>query len=282
MTPALVGLSEKQQALVDTWLPGATVVQSHGWGLVQTSVFELRYAGERLIVKAGGASDGHIAREIHAHHSWLEPWTRAGRAPILEFADEEAKILVTRYLPGDLVLGTTSADEPSTYHQAGELLAQLHAEASVTDAGYEEHENEKALTWLNEPHRIAPATVERLRAEIATWPAPPASLVPTHGDWQPRNWLVHDGLVRIIDFGRAAMRPPMTDLARLAVQDFLRKPELETAFLAGYGSDPRAADAWQRTRVREAIGTATWAHRVGDDRFEAQGHRMIAAALPQV
>jgi len=34
-----------------------------------------------------------------------------------------------------------------------------------------------------------------------------------------------------------------------------------------------------RQRVREAIGTATWAYAVGDDAFEAQGLRMIDEAL---
>ena len=71
----------------------------------------------------------------------------------------------------------------------------------------------------------------------------------------------------------------MTDFARLAVQDFSRDPKLEAAFLEGYGADPREADAWHRNRVREAIGTAGWAYRVGDERFEAQGHQMICDAL---
>jgi hypothetical protein len=31
--------------------------------------------------------------------------------------------------------------------------------------------------------------------------------------------------------------------------------------------------------VREAIGTAVWAHQVGDDPFEGPGHRVIADAL---
>jgi hypothetical protein len=31
--------------------------------------------------------------------------------------------------------------------------------------------------------------------------------------------------------------------------------------------------------VREAIGTAVWAHLVGDVAFEAQGHRMLAEVL---
>lgn len=280
MTSALASLSSKQRILLDQWLPGATVVRDHGWGLVQTTVLELVLAGTRFIVKAGGESDGHIAREIHAHRNWLGPWTRLGRAPMFEFGDKDAKILVTRYLPGELVLGTQSADDPSTYRQAGELLALFHAQLAVSDAHYERRENEKALAWLTKPHRIAAATVERLRAEIASWPTQPVTLVPTHGDWQPRNWLVRDGLVRIIDFGRAAQRPAMTDFARLAVQDFLRDPGLERAFLRGYGSDPREADAWHRNRIREAIGTAAWAYRTGDEPFEAQGHRMIAAALP--
>jgi thiamine kinase-like enzyme len=107
----------------------------------------------------------------------------------------------------------------------------------------------------------------------------PAELVPTHGDWQPRNWLIHHGVVRVIDLGRADWRPALTDLARLARQEWQGRPDLEAAFLAGYGSDPRDDAAWQRTLVREAIGTAVWAHQVGDAPFEAQGHRMIAAAL---
>jgi hypothetical protein len=85
--------------------------------------------------------------------------------------------------------------------------------------------------------------------------------------------------VSVIDFGRAAMRPALTDFARLTVQDFRRDANLETAFLDGYGTDPREADAWHRTLVREAIGTATWAYRVGAEAFEAQGHQMIAEAL---
>lgn len=75
------------------------------------------------------------------------------------------------------------------------------------------------------------------------------------------------------------MRPALTDFARLAVQDFRRDPKLETVFLSGYGSDPRETNAWHRNRVREVLGTAAWAYRVGDEPFEAQGHRMIAEAL---
>jgi aminoglycoside/choline kinase family phosphotransferase len=279
MTSGLSDLSMKQLALLEQWLPGARVERDHGWGLVETTVLELVQGGSRFILKAGGETDSHVAREIRAHRHWLAPWTRRGRAPALEHGDTAAKLLVTRYLPGELVLGSGYADRPSTYRQAGELLAVFHAQYTVADDDHEVRENAKALAWLEQPHRIEPATVQRLRAEIEGWPTPPVTLVPTHGDWQPRNWLVHHDVVSVIDFGRAALRPAMSDFARLAVEEFRRDPDLEVAFLEGYGTDPREADAWHRNQVREAIGTAAWAHRIGDETFEAQGHRMIAGVL---
>ncbi|MDG4759132.1 phosphotransferase [Micromonospora sp. WMMD710] len=279
MTPGLGKLSARQRALVDQWLPGAPVDRDHSWGLTTTTVLEVTRAGSRFVVKAGGDDDHHIRRELDAHRTWLGPWTGKGRAPTLVHGDADAKILITRYLPGELVLGSEHADDPATYRQAGELLALLHTQTAVADDDYERRENEKSLAWLGQPHRIAAPTVARLRSEISVWPTPPATLVPTHGDWQPRNWLVHDGLVGVIDFGRAAMRPASTDFSRLAAQDFRRDPALEVAFLDGYGADPREAGDWHRHRVRAAIGTAAWAYQVGDEPFEAQGHRMITEAL---
>ncbi|TDQ04989.1 phosphotransferase family protein [Labedaea rhizosphaerae] len=135
------------------------------------------------------------------------------------------------------------------------------------------------LAWLDQEHNIAPAIVQRTRRLIESWPTPPAVLVPTHGDWQPRNWLVHEGVVTVIDFGRAALRPAYTDFERLAAQQFLADPSLEPAFLAGYGTDPREREAWPRAQLREAVGTAVYAFRVGDGEFERQGHRMVADAL---
>jgi hypothetical protein len=275
-------LSPRQRALVGQWLPGASVERDHSWGLVETTVLEMTQAGSRFIVKAGGAGDHHIERELHAHLHWLSPWTSRGRAPRLVQASAEAKLLVTTYLPGELVLGGEHAADPAAFRQAGELLALLHAQAAVTDDDYERRGNEKSLASLDGPHRIAAATVERLRAEIGSWPAPAASVVvPTHGDWQPRNWLVHEDVVSVIDFGRAAMRPAFTDFARLAAQEFRGAPDLEEAFLDGYGVDPRETSAWHRNRIREAIGTATWAYGIGNEPFEAQGHRMIAEALSE-
>ncbi|TCB97320.1 aminoglycoside phosphotransferase family protein [Micromonospora zingiberis] len=279
MTTGLENLSPPQRTLLAQWLPNAVVARNHSWGLVATTVLEVTCAGSRFIVKAGGDDGHHIERELHAHRNWLRPWTDRGRAPVLVHGSAEAKLLVTRYLPGELLLGSAHVEDPHSYRQAGKLLALLHGQGAVTDDDYESRENERTLAWLSRPHRIAADVVHRLRAEIAAWETPPAALVPTHGDWQPRNWLVHDGVVSVIDFGRAALRPAATDFERLAAQEFRRDPKLEVAFLDGYGPDPREDRAWHRIRVRAAVGTAAWAYQVGDARFEAQGHRMITEVL---
>lgn len=253
----------------------------HSWGLVGTTVLELRAAdGSRYVVKAGDDADHHVAREIAAHRRWLTPWTSRGRAPALVAADEPAKLLLTRWLPGRLVEGTPHERSADTYRQAGELLAAFHDQRRVSDdGGFERRQRQETLAWLAAPHRIAPETVEVLTAAVAAWPTPPSVLVPTHGDWQPRNWLVHEDRVSVIDFGRADLRPAYTDLGRLAVQQFRASPRLESAFFAGYGADPRSPDAWLRLRVRDAVGTAAWAFRVGDEAYEEQGHRMIAEVV---
>jgi aminoglycoside/choline kinase family phosphotransferase len=271
-------VDQRQRELLAEWLPRAEVVKDLSWGLVGTTVLELLQDGNRYVAKAGDDADSNIAHELEAHQTWLKPWTAHNRAPELVHGDEQAKLILTRYLPGELVEGTDHERDPETYRQAGELLAQLHRQPAVED-DFEAGENEKALAWLAKPHRIAPDVVDQLRMLIGSWPTPTTELVPTHGDWQPRNWLIHDGTVSVIDFGRAGLRPAYADFGRLAAQQFRTDPTLERAFLDGYGADPRDPESWQRQRIREAIGTAAWAHQIGDETFERQGLRMLTEVL---
>ena len=281
MTSGIDKLTDRQRRLLREWLPGATVTKDHSWGLVGTVVLALDHEGAKYIAKAGDASDLHIAREVKAHREWLSPWTSHQRAPELVHADLVSKLIVCLYLEGELVLGSDHEWQVDTYRQAGVLLAMLHEQFSREDPEFELRQKAKALTWLDGPHRIAALVEAELRKEIGSWPSPSVCVVPTHGDWQPRNWLVHEDVLSVIDFGRAELRPAFTDFGRLTVQQFQISPGLEAAFLEGYGPDPRDQESWQRDRVREGIGTACWAHQVGDTTFEKQGHRMIAEALAQ-
>ncbi|MBS2938735.1 phosphotransferase [Nocardioides sp. J2M5] len=275
MSDPLARLDEHQRALLEEWLPGLAVVADHSWGLVETRVLEVTSSGRTWMVKAGGPTDHHIAREIRAHREWTGPWVASGHAAALRHADVEARLLVTDHLPGRLVEGTEAQDDPETYRQAGALIARFHAQHAQVDDTWYDRLRDRVRRGLDSVHRIAPAIEEQVRAELDTWAGGPATVVPTHGDWQPRNWLVDGPTVRAIDFGRADLRPVEEDFSRLSNQDFARDPALATAFFEGYGRDPREPRTWRYEQVGVAVGTATWAHQVGDEDFEEFGHGLL-------
>jgi len=275
----LPGLRPEQQAAVERWFPGATLVTDHSWDLPGRSVLQLRHEGRDVVVKAGRPDDHHMARETWAHREVVAPLAEQGLAPRLLHAEAGLQLLATAFLPGVLVEGTPAEHEPDVYRQAGRILALLHAVGTQEPGDHEQRSDARTLAWLDGEHRIAPEVADRVRAELAR-PVPPRPLVPTHGDWQPRNWLVDEhGRVSVIDFGRAAWRPAATDLGPLQAQQLRGRPDLEAAFLDGYGTDPREPRSWRRDQLRQAVGTAAWAYLVGDEAFEQQGHRMIADAL---
>lgn len=272
-------LTREQHAIVHSWLPGAELVADLSWGQMDTVVLHLRTPHWDRIVKAGGPTNHHIAREHTAHLDYTRPWLAQGRAARMHRYDERHTMLLLDFLPGVLVQSTTAEHDPAVYRQAGAMLAAFHAQGARPDDAYEVRMNQKTLALLDAPHRIAPDTVERLRAIVLDTRPEPVTLVPTHGDWQPRNWLIDGATVHAIDFGRFDWRPAFTDFARLAVRQFARNPALEAAFLDGYGFDPRTPELWRILLFREAIGTAVWAYQVGDEAFEQEGHQMIADAL---
>lgn len=272
-------LSPAQCAWVEARLGDIELVRDMSWNLVASIVLHVRSRDGGVVVKAGDETNHHIGREISAHDGWTRPLVATGHAARLIDADARERVLLLEHLPGVLIEGTDAESRPNTYAQAGALLRRLHDQGLWTDAEYEARVNARAVTWLDGEHRVDAAVAARARSILVTDPAPPVTIVPTHGDWQPRNWLIDDGTVRVIDFGRFALRPAATDLTRLAAQQWRGRPDLEAAFFEEYGEDPRDPDRRRMEALREAVGTACWAFQVGDEVFEAQGHRMLADAL---
>ncbi len=262
-------LTPQQRTIVEHWLPNAELVADLSWELMGTAVLLLRTAEGDRIVKAGGPTNHHIGRERNAHLEFTGPLVAQRRAARMLRYDLDADMLLVDYLPGELVQGTPSENDPGTYYQAGSMLAVFHGQASRRITTMRRNDSRRRSTWLDPPHRIAPEMAERLRAILLSAKPEPVVLVPTHGDWQPRNWLIDGDFVRAIDFGRFDWRPAFTDFARLAVRQFAANPSLEAAFLDGYGSDPRTSELWNILLVREAIGTAVWAYQVGDETIRA-------------
>lgn len=278
-------LAESQSALLDTWLPDAQLGADLSWDLALTTVLDVSAGAGRFIVKAGSGDNHHVSREIAAHRTATGVLADTGHASRMVHCDNEANILVTTYLPGQLVQGTSAEADPDTYLQAGRLLGRFHRQHVRIDDAVDARATCKALAWLDGEHRIDHGTATLLRETLRSHLPVSVPVVPTHGDWQPRNWLFNandqdrPGTVRIIDFGRFEHRPAMSDFCRLAAQQWQDNPELEAAFFDGYGADPRDRELWRIIQIREAIGTAAWAYKIGDETFERQGHRMIAAAL---
>lgn len=264
---------------METWLPGVRLVSDLSWDLIDTAVLKVESGQRRCIVKAGGPANHHIEREMRAHQSWVHALSRQNRAPKLIHADRSTNVLVSEYLEGCLVEGTEAEYATETYVQAGALLRAFHQQAVRSDPDYESAATARALTWLGEPHRIDASAAERARTILGTYEPKPVDVVPTHGDWQPRNWLVDGSEVKIIDFGRFGFRPAASDFCRLAVQQWRIDPQLEPAFFSGYGPDPRDSQLWKVMQLREAVATAAWAYKVGDIKFERQGHQMLHDAL---
>ncbi len=272
-------LRAEQSALVASWLRSPKLLADLSWGLADTKVLHVLAPAGQFIIKAGGPDNHHLGRELAAHRAYTGPLVECRRAGCLLHSDSGANLLVMEYLEGHLVEGTQAEQEPGTYAQAGELLRLFHNQERRIDDRYELQATAKSLAWLDRTHRIDPAVEREARRHLAEYRPEPVTVVPTHGDWQPRNWLVHSGEVRVIDFGRFEFRPAATDLCRLAVQQWRGRPELEQAFLDGYGTDPRSYAVWRIDLLREAIGTAVWAFQMGDEEFENQGHRMLTEAL---
>ena len=274
-------LAAPQREFVEAALGAPRLVDDFSWGLIDTRVLHIEAGGQRFIAKAASPGNHHIHREITAHEGPTRPLVDLGLTSRLVAASRARHVLVVGYQEGALAEGSPAELDPDIHRQAGTALRALHAQASRLDEEYEHRAVARAFRWLDGAHRIDPGAAADARAILRSYRPMAIDVVPTHGDWQPRNWLVAGSQLRVIDFGRFDWRPPATDLCRLAAQQWRKVPGLEAALLDGYGSDPRDEHVWKIDQLREAIATAAWAYSVGEEAFEQQGHRMLAEALTQ-
>lgn len=278
------GLSARQLARLEQLYPGADGIADHSWPYGIT-VLEFTHAGRRLLLKAS-PDRHHLDRESQAHRHWLQPL--ASDVPLMLGYEAEAGLLVKTFIDGELARGTADEYNPLVFEQAGELLGRLHrGRAPRVDGHYEHSILSKTRAWLARAPGLAPPDqLHHVQAWLNAFVPSPVEVVPTHGDYHPRNWVIRpDGRVAVIDFGRAELRPWYTDLVRMEHHDFVRTPELQEAFLRGYHPQEAAGrdetvDAGRRLdELMQALGTIVWAHQMGDRSFEEQGRGMLSRAV---
>ena len=275
-------LSQPQSAWVERQLKTRVeLVTDFSWGLLDTRVLHVRAGHDDYVVKAGGAGNRHIPREITAHLSYTSVLVNLGRTAPAIATDRALNVLLLGYQSGIPVEGRPEEFAVHVHRQAGEVLQAFHVQSSRADQDYEREETNKFLTRLDRADTIPSGMRDDARRILTAYRPGTVVTVPTHGDWQPRNWLIDDARLRVIDFGRFDLRPAATDWTRLAANQWRADPALEAAFIDGYGSDPRFGPEWRMHLLREAIGTVVWAVDVHDPGFEAQGHQLLTDALAQ-
>ncbi|EJT45050.1 aminoglycoside phosphotransferase [Trichosporon asahii var. asahii CBS 2479] len=276
------GLTPAQAEFVEDKLGRVTLVKNMSWGNFDSTVLHVARKVGPFVIKACGPGIGrhHFDRELAAFRAGVTDRLGSHAARLLH-VDEGLGVMVLNYLPGSLVFGSPFQLDPDTHRQAGRLLRQIHSNPQ-TDTEWDAKATRRSLDWLDKEHRIPEpdAALTRLILEDRISTPHPVEVVDTHGDYHPRNWLRDDaGTVRVIDWGRYERRPAFTDFIRCACQEWAEKPELGHAFAEGYGQDLRDTDDWKMEYLRQAVGTACWAPTIGDEKFEAQGIRMVAEAL---
>lgn len=278
--PPFPHLDQRQRALLGEWIPGADLVEDLSWGLVESAVLHVRSNERDLIVKAGGPNNHHIAREISAH-AVITPLIEEGRAAFLRSADAERRIMVLDYLQGSLVDDGEAETDQEILRQAGHVLGMLHGLGSATDESLERNLYRAALKWLKKPHNIPEPQASLARKYLTEHEPGPVTVVPSHGDYSGRNWLAHEGKLRVIDFGRFGYRPAHHDFLRMFFRRWHDHPGQSTSFFEGYGR--QAIDfgdySWWIEVLREAVATAAWSRAVGDETFELLGLRFVDLAL---
>ena len=161
------------------------------------------------------------------------------------------------------------------------MLRRFHdvTEPSV-DLGVVERRLDAYRTWVErapagllDPADLAFAerSVQILRS------LPPVPVVPTHGDWQPRNWVVAGGVVGVIDFELAELAWWTRDLERMWWAEWLDHPDLRDSFLEGYGRVLTDLDTTLliASSVLGAVTTMVWGERYGDLRFSEHGRQTL-------
>lgn len=223
----------------------------------------------------------HYAREVDAYLRWVP--ALGGHAPSLHGHDADLSVLLLSSVPG--TPEPEDSATPAIHHQAGRLLRALHdAEPPVPWPEFAREQRAKFDKWAGR----AAALLERrcvdfVASQLAAFADVTPDAVPCHLDYSPRNWLVVDSVVYVIDFEFARRHCWQQDLSRLFFGVWQDAPAAREAFLDGYGRTLADDDLALLLALgaASAMSTVVWAREHGDAEFEAAGRRNLAALMTE-
>ena len=236
----------------------------------------------RLIGPTGSAVERRAdsARKLDQERRALGEWGPAtGRCPAL-LGQLGLRLWMTDLggRPG------AAADDLDVYDQLGVILAKLAAQSPPPDPmPLPEAIAARRAALLRGP---AAAALRPLLERVDPGVFAGAARQPAHRDLAPRNWLVAENTVYLVDLEHAAADAPGADLARLGLELRLqldaeatkaRMDRLEAARRGASGA-PVPAGAIAALVHLTAAGTLAWGLRHRDAAFIARGERWMALA----
>lgn len=244
-------------------------------------------------------SERAFAQERHAYERWL-PQLPEETATLLAVHPAPVRALVLRRVAGEPLAHApvTAGLERAAHKRAGYFLRALHcvSERDTDPVPLGEAVQRRCEAWLA---RVEPALGADEHARLRERAAPAddpglfagARRVPCHRDFTPGNWLVSgpldDGKIAgldgffVIDFEHAHLDTPLVDLVKLWTDVWPDRPDLESAFFAGYGRNLGPAEHAQLgvLAAMHAMATIAWAHEHADLQFQALGQRALRRVL---
>jgi aminoglycoside phosphotransferase len=245
-------------------------------------------------------SPAHWQNEVHAYERWTAAF--GDLAPrLLAVRDETPLALLMTELPGSVMEGQQllPAQERAIWQAAGAALPSLHDLGpgdyfgpSLRDGRPAEPLPQDASEFMS--HRfgrqIAQAmgggyvTEEELATIQAAYDLIPAFAgerpFPCHRDYCAANWLVSpDGVwMGVIDFEFAQWDVRVADFSRDPHWNWIHRPDLLTAFFAGYGQTltPREEQQLVVARAEYALGAIVWGRDHAFYDFAQEGREALA------
>lgn len=260
MTSGASGMPEPLAALVASVLGPELQVRSRSWPGAASHVWEARAAGGATVFAKVHRTPKFHRREVAAYESWVPLLGKD--TPILLACDSELAGIVVTPLPGVPVKFQPLApgQDVEVHALAGALARRIHDTASGPAAIAPALPSAYVLKHLSRA-RLTAADLSRARAILAEAAQVSLPVVPTHGDFQPRNWLYdNDAQVRIIDFERAEPASTVRDFRLLVNGPWRERPDLREAFFDGYGRRPTTDEetALAGWVVLDALDSAHW------------------------
>jgi aminoglycoside phosphotransferase (APT) family kinase protein len=265
----------------------------------RSTVLQLESEAGRCYLKWHREADSW-GTEVHGYERWAPCF--GGRAPrLLGVHDAEPLALLIGAVPGTRLEDTPlpEAQQRAAWRAAGEALAGLHAQPAGDHFGPCRRDGSP----LGAPESDA---VTHVRADLARWAEPGARAgwltpdelrlvdaarerasvfggerpVACHRDYNPYNWMVADDgrWSGVIDFEFAYPDVRVAEFSRYPDWEYLHRPDLVAALLAGYGRALTPIEEQQLlvAHVQYAVAAVVWGQQHDFFGFRDEGHAALA------